>query len=151
MNCYHCGKQVGPHNNCCEDCFAKMKPPRWSNGYTKCMECGLPTALDCDLLCKRCENIMRERSAAKNSPNISPEKTGSPGPDSDHYTVNGITPMEYVKAMGQNEYRGACILNIIKYVSRYPHKGSPMKDLQKAKWYVEQLIVAQEEIEAAEK
>jgi len=84
-------------------------------------------------------------------PNISPEKTGSPGPDSDHYTVNGITPMEYVKAMGQNEYRGACILNIIKYVSRYPYKGSAMKDLEKARWYIDQLIIAQGEVEAAEK
>jgi hypothetical protein len=84
-------------------------------------------------------------------PSISPEKTGSVGPGSDHYTVNGITPMEYVKAMGHDEYRGACILNIIKYVSRYPYKGTPMKDLEKARWYIDQLIIAQGEVEAAEK
>jgi len=147
-------------NLLCADCkkyFDAGRVPK-KRKQELCKDCGVEP-VDPPPRCGACWNkwhqdssdAIKKKFAAKNSPSISPEKTGSPGPDSDHYTVNGITPMEYVKAMGQNEYRGACILNIIKYVSRYPYKGTPMKDLQKAKWYVEQLIVAQEEIEAAEK
>lgn len=133
---------------CCE-CKLKME---------LCKDCG-SAPVNPPPRCDMCWNkwhtdhadACMKKFAAKNSPNILPEKTGSAGPGSDHYTVNGITPMEYVKAMGQNEYRGACILNIIKYVSRYPYKGTPMKDLEKARWYIDQLIIAQGEVEVAEK
>jgi len=30
--------------------------------------------------------------------------------------------------------------NVIKYVSRYKHKGRPLEDLKKAKWYLEREI-----------
>jgi len=30
--------------------------------------------------------------------------------------------------------------NIIKYVTRFPYKGTPLPDLKKAKWYLEYLI-----------
>ena len=78
------------------------------------------------------------------SDNTAPEA----GPGSDHYTAHAITPLEYVKGMGRDEHRGACILNVIKYVTRFHLKGTPMMDLKKARWYVDQLIEAQEECEA---
>jgi len=97
--------------------------------------------------CKHTTHSTKEDEVCANSK--CPESIiAKAGPGSDHYTVNGITPMEYVKAMGHDEYRGACILNIIKYVSRYPYKGTPMKDLEKARWYIDQLIIAQGEVEA---
>ena len=34
--------------------------------------------------------------------------------------------------------------NIIKYVTRFPHKGTPLSDLKKAKWYLEYLIKEEE-------
>ena len=30
--------------------------------------------------------------------------------------------------------------NIVKYVTRFPYKGTPIQDLEKAKWYLEYLI-----------
>jgi len=30
--------------------------------------------------------------------------------------------------------------NIIKYVTRFPYKGTPVQDLEKAKWYLEYLL-----------
>lgn len=35
--------------------------------------------------------------------------------------------------------------NVIKYVSRYPHKGTPLRDLKKAQWYLERLIEMEEQ------
>ncbi len=82
--------------------------------------------------------------ASKYSPNTPPEA----GPGSDHYTAHAITPLEYVRGMGRNEHRGACVLNVIKYVTRFHLKGTPMMDLKKARWYVDQLIEAQEKCDA---
>ena len=30
--------------------------------------------------------------------------------------------------------------NIIKYVTRFPYKGTPVQDLKKARWYLDYLI-----------
>jgi len=35
--------------------------------------------------------------------------------------------------------------NVIKYVSRYAHKGTPLRDLKKAQWYLERLIEMEEQ------
>lgn len=81
----------------------------------------------------------------KSSSDLSPKIAPVGGPESDHYTAHAITPMEYVKGMGRDEYRGACVLNVIKYVTRFHLKGKPAEDLQKARWYLDQLIEAQAE------
>ena len=47
----------------------------------------------------------------------------------------GIQPLEYIIANELDFLEG----NVIKYVSRYPHKGG-VNDLLKAKTYIEQLI-----------
>lgn len=64
-----------------------------------------------------------------------------------HYKHTSIDPLQYVEAMGDAEYRGACILNIVKYITRYPHKGTPMDDLLKAQDYVGRLIEHQKKKE----
>ena len=87
--------------------------------------------------CRECGN--------KSSSDLSPKIAPVGGPGSDHYTAHAITPMEYVKGMGRDEYRGACVLNVIKYVTRFHLKGKPAEDLQKARWYLDQLIEAQAE------
>ena len=35
---------------------------------------------------------------------------------------------------------GFCAGNVIKYIARHKHKGRPIEDLKKAKWYLERLI-----------
>jgi len=61
-------------------------------------------------------------------------------PDNSHYKVGAIDPCQYVEAMGTAEFRGACVLNILKYITRYPYKGMPLMDLAKAQDYLSKLI-----------
>lgn len=57
-----------------------------------------------------------------------------------HYTVNGIQPIQIMKAnMTKEEYRGFLEGNIIKYPLRYKHKNG-LEDLKKAKTYLSWLI-----------
>ena len=44
-----------------------------------------------------------------------------------HYTKGGIQPIDFIEANDLDWHEG----NIIKYVVRYPHKGTPLKDLMK--------------------
>ena len=55
--------------------------------------------------------------------------------DGGHYKDLPIQPVEYIHANGIGYFEG----NIIKYVSRWRSKGG-IKDLEKAKHYVELLI-----------
>lgn len=52
-----------------------------------------------------------------------------------HYT-KGIETIEYIRSWDMDYVRG----NIVKYVTRFPYKGTPIQDLEKAKWYLEYLI-----------
>jgi hypothetical protein len=52
-----------------------------------------------------------------------------------HYVGLGITPLEYITANELDFIEG----NIIKYITRYPHKGG-VNDLLKARTYLEKLI-----------
>ena len=52
-----------------------------------------------------------------------------------HYVGFGISPLDYITANELDFLEG----NIIKYVSRYPHKGG-VNDLLKARTYLEKLI-----------
>lgn len=61
-------------------------------------------------------------------------------PDKSHYRHTTIDPCQYVEAMGTAEFRGACVLNILKYLTRYPYKGTPLMDLAKAQDYLTMLI-----------
>ncbi len=53
-----------------------------------------------------------------------------------HYTRGGIQPIDFIEANDLDFLEA----NVIKYVVRYPHKGTPLKDLHKAKFYLERLI-----------
>lgn len=55
-----------------------------------------------------------------------------------HYNTGNIETIEYLESLGVAE--DFCAGNAIKYLSRYKHKGVPLQDLEKAKWYVERLI-----------
>lgn len=57
-----------------------------------------------------------------------------------HYTVNGIQPIQIMKAnMTKEEFRGFLEGNILKYPLRYKHKNG-LDDLKKAKTYLTWLI-----------
>ena len=63
-----------------------------------------------------------------------------------HYTHGGIETIDYIEAKGlSNNY---CLGNVIKYVSRCGHKSGvdPLKDLKKAKWYLDREISRREKL-----
>lgn len=53
----------------------------------------------------------------------------------DHYSKSAIQPVEYIMANGLSFCEG----NVVKYITRYPHKGG-LDDLLKARAYVDILI-----------
>jgi hypothetical protein len=57
-----------------------------------------------------------------------------------HYRTGKIEVIEFIEDQ-QLDYR---IGNVVKYVCRHKHKGTPLKDLQKARWYINRAIAALE-------
>lgn len=55
-----------------------------------------------------------------------------------HYNSGNIETIDLIKDMGIAE--AFCVGNAIKYITRYQHKGNPVEDLEKAKWYLEYTI-----------
>lgn len=53
-----------------------------------------------------------------------------------HYVGHGIEPIDFIESHNLNFNLG----NVIKYVSRSPHKGTELQDLEKAKFYLEREI-----------
>jgi hypothetical protein len=54
----------------------------------------------------------------------------------DHYTMGGIEVFDFINSWQLSFPEG----NVVKYVVRAPYKGSQLKDLKKARWYLDQLI-----------
>ena len=54
-----------------------------------------------------------------------------------HYTDGGIETIDFIRAkLTEEEFRGYCTGNALKYLSRAGKKGSGAEDLQKAQWYL---------------
>ena len=52
------------------------------------------------------------------------------------YNQGGIEVYDFIKSNKFGYAQG----NVVKYVSRYRYKGSPIQDLLKARWYLNKLI-----------
>ena len=63
-----------------------------------------------------------------------------------HYNQSMIQPIDVIEDWDLNYNLG----NLIKYISRYRYKGSPLQDLQKAQWYLERAISVLERGETSE-
>ena len=60
-----------------------------------------------------------------------------------HYAGDGMQVIDAIKAFfGEREYIGFLWGNVVKYVLRYRKKGGT-EDLEKAKWYLNELIAAE--------
>jgi hypothetical protein len=53
-----------------------------------------------------------------------------------HYTFGTIEVIDAIEDWGLAYHAG----NVIKYVARHMHKGTPLDDLKKARWYLTRLI-----------
>lgn len=58
-----------------------------------------------------------------------------------HYTAGTIEVFDFISAWNLSFAEG----NVVKYLIRAPYKGSRLKDLKKARWYLDQLIAEAEE------
>ena len=57
-----------------------------------------------------------------------------------HYTSGGIECIEAIRAaLTEEEFRGYCKGNILKYIWRERHKGGD-ESVKKANWYVNQIV-----------
>ena len=54
-----------------------------------------------------------------------------------HYKVGGIETIDFIEAKQLGYHLG----NVVKYVSRAGHKApNPLRDVQKAKWYLDRYV-----------
>lgn len=53
-----------------------------------------------------------------------------------HYTAGSIEPWDYIIANKLDFLEG----NVVKYITRYKHKGTPKQDLEKIKVYVNKIL-----------
>lgn len=58
-----------------------------------------------------------------------------------HYTMGGIEVYDFISSWDMSFPEG----NVIKYVVRAPYKGQHVRDLKKARWYLDKLIAAAED------
>lgn len=59
-----------------------------------------------------------------------------------HYTEGGIECIEGIEAsMTSEAYRGYLKGCCLKYLWRYEKKDNPVQDLEKARWYLDRLII----------
>ena len=63
-----------------------------------------------------------------------------------HYNKGGMEVIEVIelvtggKRTGDQGFVGYLLGNILKYLLRFEHKGKPIEDLKKARWYLDKLI-----------
>lgn len=68
-----------------------------------------------------------------------------------HYHRNGIDVIGFSELQFDSaELKGFYRINALKYVTRYHKKGTPLQDLQKAKFYIDKLIQMEREDDADE-
>ena len=59
-----------------------------------------------------------------------------------HYKKGGMEAIDVIEAgIGDQGFVGYLLGNIMKYLLRFPHKGKPIEDLKKARWYLDRLIL----------
>ncbi len=62
----------------------------------------------------------------------------------DHYKTGGIETIDFIKAkLTGEQFKGYLAGNVIKYLSRFERKAGE-EDLQKARWYLNRLLMGQE-------
>lgn len=60
-----------------------------------------------------------------------------------HYMMNGMETKDIIEACVKDP-ESAYQANVIKYITRYQHKGTPIQDLEKAKQYIDFIIELRE-------
>ena len=61
-------------------------------------------------------------------------------PPAPHYQQGAIQPIDYIAANRLDFFEG----NVVKYITRWRSKGTPIEDLRKARQYIDWLIEMEE-------
>jgi predicted 2-oxoglutarate/Fe(II)-dependent dioxygenase YbiX len=59
-----------------------------------------------------------------------------------HYAGGGIEVIDAIEAWQLGFHLG----NVVKYIARAEHKGTPIQDLKKARWYLDREISRREKL-----
>ena len=97
------------------------------------------------------QRIEKERTLAKmNGKKEKKEATVDLVNHPPHYNKGGMEVIEVIelvtgggtdgKRTGDQGFVGYLLGNILKYLLRFRHKGKPIEDLKKARWYLDKLI-----------
>jgi len=97
------------------------------------------------------QRIEKERTLAKmNGKKEKKEATVDLVNHPPHYNKGGMEVIEVIelvtgggtggKRTGDQGFVGYLLGNILKYLLRFEHKGKPIEDLKKARWYFDKLI-----------
>ena len=88
------------------------------------------------------QRIEKERTLAKmNGKKEKKEATVDLVNHPPHYNKGGMEVIEVIELVtGDQGFVGYLLGNILKYLLRFRHKGKPIEDLKKARWYLDKLI-----------
>ena len=78
--------------------------------------------------CGRCPNVPEDQGCG-----VVEEKVNHPP----HYNKGKIEVIDAIEAWDLNFNCG----NVVKYVVRHKHKGTPIEDIEKAVWYLTRYLV----------
>lgn len=102
-----------------------------------------------ECLCKSCDAVSDQCSVVCTPVTVCNRYLGKK-PDKDnvnhpsHYKTGGIETLDYIKAkLSPEQWQGYLTGNILKYISRYPHKNGK-EDCEKARFYLDKLIESME-------
>lgn len=117
------------------------------------------------ITCEDCLRVMRnlqqspgrDSGSAPDSSPAAPGGTHAPSPHTEgpvdavhhpsHYTRGSIECIDAIDALVSqfdDPMTGFYAAQVLKYIWRHEHKGKPLEDLKKAKWYLERLIEKKE-------
>ena len=132
---------------CCHHLTGPDEPPTMFEPNEKRMNalCDLLEETEKEALCDEEEAEPDIPQPATDAPK---DAVNHPG----HYTFGSIEVIDYIRdKLTPEEFQGYCEGNVLKYVSRWRHKGG-VEDLKKAKVYLQWMIESAEkqEIDAVE-
>ncbi len=88
--------------------------------------------------CKNCKHNKENMNSSADEPPTLPSYPEDPVNHPSHYTYGDVETIDQMVAMfGPESVAIHCQITAFKYLSRYKHKGNPVRDLKKARWYAD--------------
>jgi|TARA_R110002124_G_scaffold237747_1_gene403012 hypothetical protein len=79
---------------------------------------------------------------------VIPDETFDPVNKPAHYNLGeGVECIDYIKqVLGPKGFIAYCQGNMIKYQHRHRYKNKPLEDMEKAQWYLNEMVKVMKEI-----